>query len=88
MEITWTFAKTYALTAPHEYILEEQYPEFFAQMKAKIESEGVDEPFTLSGYTNTYRYYYTDEHRYWIIEDVLNRDSRYGKKNSRKASAI
>ena len=79
-EINWTFAKTYAQTAPHEYILEENYPEFFAEMKAKIEKEGRDEPFTLFGRTNTYKYFYTDSHRYWVIEDVLNRDSRYGQK--------
>lgn len=80
MEIIWTFAKTYALTAPHEYILEEKYPDFFQQMKTEIEKNGVNEPFTLNGYTNIYRYYYTDTHRYWIIENILNRDARYGKK--------
>ena len=76
----WTFAKTYAKTAPHEYVLQRDYPEFFAEMKDKIQNEGADEPFTLSGYTNIYRYIYTDTHRYWIDDDVLNRDSRYGKK--------
>ena len=81
MEIKWTFAKTYAQTAPHEYILENNYPEFFSEMKSKIEKQGKEESFTLFGYTNTYRYFYTDTHRYWIIENILNRDSRYGLKN-------
>ena len=84
MEIKWTFAKTYAQTAPHEYILEENYPEYFAEMRAKIEKDGKDEPFTIFGKTNVYRYLYTDMHRYWIIEDVLNRDSRYGLKEKRE----
>jgi hypothetical protein len=71
--VTWTFAKTYANTAPHEYILEEQYPEFYKMMVRKIDEEGVDEPFTIHGTTRTYRYYKDDTHRYWYIEEVLNR---------------
>ena len=78
-EIKWTFAKTYALTAPHEYVLKKDYPDFFEMMRMNIEKEGVDEQFTLFGETNWYRYIYTDTHRYWICGDVLNRDSRYGK---------
>ncbi len=78
--IKWTFAKTYAETAPHEYILEENYPDFFAEMKEKIDKKGKGEPFTLFGRTTIYRYFYTDTHRYWVIEDVLNRDNRYNLK--------
>lgn len=78
--IKWTFAKTYALSAPHEYVLQRNYPEYFAQMQAKIAKEGTDEPFTLFGNTKVYRYIYTESHRYWVDEDVLNRDSRYGRK--------
>lgn len=79
-EIKWTFAKTYAQTAPHEYILEEDYREYFQEMKLKIEKEGKDEPFTLFGYTNIYRYLYDGTYRYWVIEDVLNRDGQYDQK--------
>jgi len=82
MRIYWREAKTYSKIAPHEYILEKDYPEFFKKIKAKIEKDGKDEPFTLLGHTNVYKYFYTVTYRYWIIENVLNRDSRYGLKNN------
>lgn len=69
----WTFAKTYAKTAPHEYILENDYPEFFAEMTDKIAREGIEELFTLLGHTNTYRYYYESNYKYWVIDNILNR---------------
>lgn len=81
-KIKWIFAKTYAKIAPHEYILQKDYPEFFQIMKAKIEEHGEDEPFTLFGHTKVYRYIYTQSHRYWIDEDVLNRDSTYGRETN------
>jgi hypothetical protein len=73
MAILWTFAKTYAKTAPHEYILEENYPEYFAEMKKLVEEEGKEENFTIHGKTYSVRYYKDDTHRYWVIENVLNR---------------
>ena len=72
-DITWTFAKTYAHIAPHEYILEDQYPEFYATIKKLIDEEGVEEPLTIHGNTYMVRYYKDATHRYWYIEEVLNR---------------
>jgi hypothetical protein len=69
----WTFAKTYAKIAPHEYIVKEQEPDLFAEYEAKIAKSGKEEPFTLHGKTNIYRYYYEGDYKYWIIENILNR---------------
>ncbi len=43
--VKWTFAKTYAKTAPHEYIVREQYPDHFQRMAKEIKEHGIDEPF-------------------------------------------
>lgn len=72
-EIKWMFAKTFAETAPHEYVLEEQYPKFFSHMAEQINEHGVDEPFTIGGRIHTYRYFYTGGYRYWMIDNILNR---------------
>jgi len=77
---TWTFAKTYAKTAPHEYVIydklsTEQQKEYswFAQ---QIAEKGIDEKF----YQTTFRYLYFDGMKYWLhdteqLKDgVLNRD--------------
>lgn len=75
-DIKWRDAKTYRRFAPHEYILQEDYPDIFFGWQERITEQGVDEPFTLFGHTKIYRYFYTDQHRYWIIGNVLNRDAR------------
>lgn len=80
MDIVWHKAKTFETTAPHEYILEHEYPELFARVRLAIEKDGVSEPFRIFRSIVWSRYVYTDYYRYWIIEDVLNRDSRYGLK--------
>jgi hypothetical protein len=69
----WTFAKSYAKIAPHEYILEEQYPEYFETMKKLTEEQGKEEPFAIHGKTYPVRYYKDATHRYWVIDNVLNR---------------
>jgi len=62
----WTFAKTYAKTAPHEYLIydnldEERQKEYDWFIK-QIEEKGVDEKF----YQSTFRYLYFDGMKYWI----------------------
>ena len=54
---------------PHEYIVRDEYPELFALMKARIEKAGYDAPFR----GRTYRYVDLGDHRYWLMEPVLNR---------------
>ena len=72
--IKWKFATTYAKIAPHEYVLEEWYPEVYAEFKKLIEKEGKDLPFTLHGQTAMYRYVWKDGYKYWLDENVLNRE--------------
>jgi hypothetical protein len=78
-KIKWTEAKTYADFAPHEYFLEFQNKEAFDYLKNKIDTEGVDEQFTMPAradkpaYTLPYRYWYYDGHKYWYMDNVLNR---------------
>ena len=78
--VTWIFAKTYAETAPHEYIVynklrpdqQKEYEWFVKQIK----QHGVDEKF----YQAPFRYLYFEEMKYWVndLEElaggVLNRD--------------
>jgi hypothetical protein len=77
---TWIFAKTYAKTAPHEYVIydnldaegKKEYEWFVEQ----IQEKGVDEKF----YQTTFRYLYFDDRKYWTHDTkqkkdgVLNRD--------------
>jgi len=69
----WIFAKTYAKIAPHEYIVQENEPELFAEYEDKIYKSGKEEPFTLHGKTNIYRYYHEGNYKYWIVGNILNR---------------
>jgi hypothetical protein len=81
----WIFAKTYAKTAPHEYVV---YDKLTADMRKEydwfveqIEDHGVDEKF----YQTTFRYLYLDGMKYWVhgfdIGDrgILNRDPAENK---------
>lgn len=71
----WTFAKTYAKTAPHEYIvrdhLSDEDKNAFDAFLDLINKEGYEQKF----YNTTYKYYNISDKRYWVIENVLNRDN-------------
>ena len=69
----WKEAKTYKKIAPHEYIVQHEQYETWKKYKKLIDEYGVDEKFTLFGHTNTYKYYYEDNYKYWRIENILNR---------------
>ena len=70
----WIFAKTYAKTAPHEYVLQEKEPELFERIKKMIKNHGVWEDFAMPGEKPyRYKYWYRGRYRYWIIENILNR---------------
>ncbi len=67
--VEWIFAKTYAKTAPHEYIVKrylpkEKWDEFlwFARL---IREEGYDGKF----YDHTYRYLDIDGKKYWTMDE-------------------
>lgn len=71
----WTFAKTYAKTAPHEYIVRDKLSnanqKLFDEFADLINREGYEQKF----YNTTYKYYNIDDKRYWVMDNILNRDS-------------
>ena len=56
----WTFAKTYAQTAPHEYFLKNQNEELFAELKQRIAKFGKEGKF----FGHSYIYYHHGKYRY------------------------
>ena len=73
----WKFAKTYAKTAPHEYIVDEWNIELFKEICNLINSDGYEEMF----YDKPFRYYNIGEYKYWYCGNILNRceiENRYG----------
>ena len=77
----WKCAKTYAKTAPHEYILKEWNPELFQVICNLIDSDGYEEKF----YSETFKYYNIGKLKYWCCGNVLNRcpiENRYGDKST------
>lgn len=73
---SWKFAKTYSRTTPHWYFLKEWNPNLYHKIVEAIETFGCDEEFQIFDSRKTYRCLYFDEHRYWVIEDVVNRTDR------------
>lgn len=65
----WKFAKTYAETAPHEYIVDEWNVELFKDVCLLIDNDGYEEMF----YNTPFRYYNIGKHKYWYCENILNR---------------
>ena len=70
----WIFAKTYAKTAPHEYIIKDKNPWLFNAIANLIDTKGYLRDFTLFGHTETNKYFDIDGYKYWHYEVVLNRD--------------
>jgi hypothetical protein len=54
-------------------VLRDDCPVTFKLYQDRIREAGVKQQFTLRGRTATYRYYYCDGYKYWIIGIVLNR---------------
>jgi len=72
----WKFAKTYAQTAPHEYIVDEWNIKLFREICHLIDTQGYEEKF----YDKPFRYYNIGEYKYWYCENILNRcpiENRY-----------
>lgn len=74
----WTFAKTYAQSAPHEYFLYHQNPELYKALVKKIEKSGVSERF----FKRNYIYLYLGKYKYWYIGTVMNRTPIKGYDNA------
>ena len=67
----WTWARTYAKTAPHWYILRQQYPGLFHRLSHVIRLYGTDREYRDTG--QTYRYLVIGECQFWGIGVVLYR---------------
>jgi len=66
----WTFAKTYAKTWPHEYIVQEKVDnELFLQLASLIDTNGYVSHF----YKMTVTYYDYNGRTYWHMGNIINR---------------
>lgn len=67
----WTFAKTYAKTAPHEYLvlkeIDWKYEKTFKDVAKFINKEGLPSKF----WGKTYIYYFLDGYKYWTMDEVI-----------------
>lgn len=69
-ECTWTFAKTYAKTWPHEYIVQEKVDNgLYLELAEHIDKIGRKEYF----YTKQMIYFNYDNHVYWHMGNIINR---------------
>ena len=71
-QFNWIFAKTYADTAPHEYIVlkkvGEQHRDEFIKIAKFIRKKG----FKAYYYSRAGYYYIIDENYYWTMDDDVN----------------
>jgi len=66
----WIFAKTYAETYPHEYIVQERVDsKLFILLAQHISANGYEEFF----YKKKTLYLEYDGYTYWHIENIINR---------------
>lgn len=66
----WMFAKTYAATWPHEYIVEERVDgALFTKLAEYIDSRGYESHF----YKNKQIYFDYDGCTYWHMGSIINR---------------
>lgn len=69
-ETPWTFAKTYARTWPHEYIVREKVDlELFEELAEHIDKFGYMSRF----YEVTETYFDHAGHTYWHMDNIINR---------------
>jgi hypothetical protein len=81
-ESKWTFAKTYATTWPHEYIVESQVDgERFAALAKHIDTHGYQAHF----YRTQQTYYDYDGLTYWHMGNIINRCPKSETYERRKA---
>ena len=75
-EQTWTFAKTYTKTAPHEYIVREkldvEQKEMFDTFALYIKDSGYVKYF----YKTPFTYCNIGNKKYWHMENVINCDDK------------
>ena len=67
---TWVFAKTYADTWPHEYIVRERVDgALFRELAEHIDTCGYERNF----YSKKVIYWDYDGYTYWHLENIINR---------------
>lgn len=66
-EQTW---KKTEYIRPHEYIVDKWNPILFTAVKALIITQGYWKYF----FKSKYRYINIDGYKYWVIENILNRE--------------
>ena len=67
---TWIFAKTYAETWPHEYIVQEKVDnDLFLKLAYHIDTFGHEEYF----YKKKMTYFDYNGYVYWHMENIINR---------------
>lgn len=67
---SWIFAKTYARTWPHEYLVEEKVDKaLFTELADHIDAFGHIENF----YDKQTTYLHFNKHVYWHMENIINR---------------
>jgi hypothetical protein len=76
----WRFAVTYAKTAPHWYITEQEAPALVAAMREAIAKRG----YWGTWRGRRYRYLNVGGWKYWWIPPVLNREPLPGKEKTRE----
>ena len=66
----WTFAKTYAKTWPHEYIVQEKVEnDLFLELASHINAYGYESNF----YSTKQTYFDYDGNTYWHMDNIINR---------------
>lgn len=80
--VEWTFAKTYAKTWPHEYIVQEKVDnELFEQLASHIDEFGYVSEF----YSTKQVYFDFDGNTYWHMGNIINRCPESETYSRRKA---
>ena len=68
---TWTFAKTYAETAPHEYVALNKVGGHNKEAFVKAAQFIRDNGFRAMYYTRDGFYYSLEEHYYWTMDENI-----------------
>lgn len=77
----WIFAKTYAQTWPHEYIVQENVDmKMFLELANYIDSNGYKNFF----YTKEMIFFDFNKYTYWHMENIINRCLRTDTYHQRK----
>ncbi len=73
LKTDWTFAKTMP-DIPHYYVVRDSLSKsdkiIFDDFNIFIEKHG----YTARFFSKKYTYYNIDKYKYWVIENILNRD--------------